>query len=297
MKLAIGVGGKAVRNGSTLVAALVAALLLLAPAMVSAADPRSSSSSGKTPAVTLESMPGSAAKRVVLSAKAAERLGIETATVGEQTVVRRQMVSGLVTLPLEKAVTPATPSSGLGTFGGFGRSAAAPAPQPDAPPGKGVTGGDAWVLVTLSQGEWDRLAKDQPARVLPLATRDKLVKEISAMPSGMPPVEDSRRSMLRLYYVPAKDHGLTLNDRTRVELQIAGSDAKQKVVPYGAVYYDAKGAPWVYVSTRPLTFERQPIVVERIEGDLAVLSEGPPVGTPVVSVGAALLYGAEIFGK
>ena len=69
------------------------------------------------------------------------------------------------------------------------------------------------------------------------------------------------------------------------------------MVPYGAVYYDAKGAPWVYVNTAPLTFERRRIGVERIEGDVAVLSEGPPVGTPVVTVGAALLYGAEVFGK
>jgi hypothetical protein len=46
-----------------------------------------------------------------------------------------------------------------------------------------------------------------------------------------------------------------------------------------------------------LTFERQRIGVERVTGDLAVLSEGPPVGTSVVTVGAALLYGAEIFRK
>jgi hypothetical protein len=63
------------------------------------------------------------------------------------------------------------------------------------------------------------------------------------------------------------------------------------------VYYDGKGAPWVYVNAKPLTFERQRIGVERVTGDLAVLSEGPPVGTSVVTVGAALLYGAEIFRK
>jgi hypothetical protein len=104
--------------------------------------------------------------------------------------------------------------------------------------------------------------------------------------------------MLMLYYVvPGKDHSLKRNDRVRVELQVAGSDEKQKVVPYSAVYNDAKGAAWVYVNTKPLTFERQRIGIERVVGDLAVLSEGPSVGTPVVTVGASLLYGAEIFGK
>ena len=64
-------------------------------------------------------------------------------------------------------------------------------------------------------------------------------------------------------------------------------------MPYSAVYYDAKGAPWVYVNTQPLTFERQRITVERVVGDMAVLSDGPPLGTPVVITGAPLLYGAE----
>lgn len=154
------------------------------------------------------------------------------------------------------------------------------------------------MLVTLSPREWERLAKDKPARLLPLATRDQPAKEMLARPTGMPPVEDTKRSMWSLYYkVPGKDHGLTLGSRMRVELELAGSDEKQKVVPYSAVFYDPKGAPWAYVNAKPLAFERQRITVERVVGELAVLSEGPPVGTPVVAVGASLLYGAEIFRK
>ena len=83
----------------------------------------------------------------------------------------------------------------------------------------------------------------------------------------------------------------------RVELPIEGSQASQKVVPYRAVYYDAKGGAWVYVNTKPLMFERQRVTVERVVGDIAVLSEGPPVGTAVVTTGASLLYGTEIFKK
>jgi hypothetical protein len=174
--------------------------------------------------------------------------------------------------------------------------APAPAPQPAAL--SAPVPGEVWVLVSLSPGEWDRLAKDKPARLLPLATREKLVKELVAQPSGVAPLEDTKRSMLSLYYVvPGKDHGLALNNRMRVELELAGSAEKQRFVPYGAVHYDAKGAPWVYVNVSPLAFERQRITVERIVGELAVLSAGPPTGTPVVTVGASLLYGAEIFGK
>jgi hypothetical protein len=34
-------------------------------------------------------------------------------------------------------------------------------------------------------------------------------------------------------------------------------------------------------------------VIERVEGDNAYLSDGPPVGTVVASVGVAELYGTE----
>lgn len=308
------------------------AMLLLAPAAALAADPGPSKPAGKNTAVTLEAIAGSTVKRVVLSAKAAERLGIETGRVGEESMVHKQMVSGLVTAAADK---PPAAKPGGGTFGGLAQAgtlsgvaavaavvSATPAEQqrpglaPSAP-GKVVIVssqqptpatpseranlpilGDAWVLVSLSAAEWERLAKDKPARLLPLATRDKPVGDLLAQSSGMAPVEDPKRSMLSLYYiVPGADHGLTLNSRLRVELQISGTEDKQKVVPYSAVYYDGKGAAWVYVNTKPLTFERQRISVERIVRDVAVLSDGPTVGTPVVTVGASLLFGAEIFGK
>jgi hypothetical protein len=265
----------------------------LAPVATRAADPQGSKPAGKNPAVTLESIPGSDAKRVVLSARAAERLGIAIGKVSEEAVLRRQMVSGLVMPPLEKRPVP-KPAGGV--FGGFGKVAAPLEPQPVL--SKASPTGELWVHVTLSPGEWDRLAKDKPARILPLATRAKLSSEVLARPSGMAPLEDMKRSMLSLYYVvPGKNNGLAVNDRMRVELQLAGSTEKQKIVPYGAVYYDAKGAAWVYVSPKPLAFERQRIGVDRVIGDVAVLSEGPAVGTPIVTVGAAMLYGAEIFKK
>jgi hypothetical protein len=323
------------------------AVAILSPAL--AANPTSSGSAGKNPAVTLQPIPGSPAKRVILTAKAAERLGIETGKVGEQPLVRKQMVAGIVIPPMGRepeskpgggkfgGFAQAAPAPGSKTassepaastraapallmagdgFGGFGRGA--PAPQTtlasaapatsnpmtakDAPPVAAPTAPpipkEAWLLVTVSQAEWDRLAKDKPARVLPLATRGKLANEISAKPSGMQPQEDSKRSMLKLYYVvTAKDHGLEFNKRMRVELQLEGSDETHKVVPYSAVHYDAKGAPWVYVNTQPLTYERQRVTVERVVGEVAVLSDGPAIGTPVVVTGAPLLYGTEVFGK
>jgi hypothetical protein len=75
------------------------------------------------------------------------------------------------------------------------------------------------------------------------------------------------------------------------ETTVAGK--KRKVVPYGAVLYDAEGKTSVYVSSAPNTYVREPITVDFIQGDRAVLVAGPAAGTAIVTVGAAELYGTE----
>lgn len=65
-------------------------------------------------------------------------------------------------------------------------------------------------------------------------------------------------------------------------------------VPYAAVLYGLNGETWVYTNPETLVFVRESIVVDQIDGDMAILTEGPDVGTPVVTVGVSLLYGAEV---
>jgi hypothetical protein len=77
------------------------------------------------------------------------------------------------------------------------------------------------------------------------------------------------------------------------EAQMAPSGSRRKLVPYAAVLYDTHGITWVYTSPEPLVFVRHRITIDHITGDLAVLSDGPPVGTRVVTVGGAELFGAE----
>jgi hypothetical protein len=96
-----------------------------------------------------------------------------------------------------------------------------------------------------------------------------------------------------LYYAPdGAGHGLAPGQRVFIELPLAGGGPR-KVVPYNAVLYDLKGQAWLYTSPSPRVFVRRPIKVDFVERDLAVLMEGPPAGTEVVTVGAAELYGAE----
>jgi hypothetical protein len=65
------------------------------------------------------------------------------------------------------------------------------------------------------------------------------------------------------------------------------------VVPYSAVIYDTQGNTWVYTNPKPLTFVRAPIVIDRIEGDQAFLSEALETDAPVVTMGVIEIYGAE----
>jgi hypothetical protein len=69
------------------------------------------------------------------------------------------------------------------------------------------------------------------------------------------------------------------------------------VVPYSAVLYAPDGSAWVYTVTRPLTYVRQKVTVLMVRGangDEAVLAEGPPAGTTIVSTGVVELYGTEL---
>jgi hypothetical protein len=69
------------------------------------------------------------------------------------------------------------------------------------------------------------------------------------------------------------------------------------VVPYSAVLYAPDGSTWVYTVPQPLTYVRQKVtvqVVQGAEGDEAVLSQAPPAGTTIVSVGVVELYGTEL---
>ncbi len=76
--------------------------------------------------------------------------------------------------------------------------------------------------------------------------------------------------------------------------QGSGASPTRTVIPYGAVIYDPSGGTWTYTRVEPMTYLRQAIVVDRIVGSRAILLDGPAMGTPVVTVGAAELYGAEV---
>jgi hypothetical protein len=85
---------------------------------------------------------------------------------------------------------------------------------------------------------------------------------------------------------------LTEKAAERLDIQTAVSVGN--VIPYAAVLYGLEGETWTYTNPEPLVFVRQPIVIDHIDGDSVVLSEGLDAGTAVVIIGVAELYGAEV---
>ncbi|MFF2244031.1 hypothetical protein ACFVTM_07580 [Arthrobacter sp. NPDC058130] len=100
--------------------------------------------------------------------------------------------------------------------------------------------------------------------------------------------------------VPGTDlHRLTLTEhaveRVGIVTAVIATDPQtgKLTVPYGAILYDSSGKAWVYANPEPRVYVRQSITVERINGDVAVLTDGPRAGTVVVTTGAEELLGTE----
>jgi hypothetical protein len=204
--------------------------------------------------------------RVMLTARATERLGLQTTSVIEEEVVRIRRVGGeVVDITAELAATGAAVSGSLTK---------------------------TWVRVSLTESVLNQVDPGQSVLVLPLPG-DAEAAGVTAQPAEAPAGVDAEAAVGVLYYmVDGAEHGLVPGQVVFVELTLLGGGMK-KIIPYASVIYDLHGETWTYTNPEPLVYIRQPITVDYIEGDLAILLEGPPVDTEVVTVGVAELFGAE----
>lgn len=113
-------------------------------------------------------------------------------------------------------------------------------------------------------------------------------------PATLSHVENSDLMRLTLTEKATKRLGIKTAPVQEQQIDEAGLSAETSItVPYGALIYDPHGDVWVYTNPESGVFIRHKIAVRFIRDDLAFLNDGPPVGTPVVAVGAAELYGTE----
>lgn len=129
--------------------------------------------------------------------------------------------------------------------------------------------------------------------VLPLTACQGAEEEATAggeEPAKVEPVEGNDD----LHLITLTAEAAERLDVQTTAVRVEGEGARQRtIIPYSAVLYEPNGETWAYTSPESLTFVRAPIVIETIDGERAVLSDGPPLGTMVVTVGVAELFGAE----
>ena len=82
-------------------------------------------------------------------------------------------------------------------------------------------------------------------------------------------------------------------ERAGIQTAPIRQNGQGTVMPHSAVIFDADGETFTYTVPEPRTYVRQKIVIDHVDGDSVMLSDGPPAGTEVVTVGAALVYGSE----
>jgi hypothetical protein len=137
------------------------------------------------------------------------------------------------------------------------------------------------VLVGLSLGACTKAAEpvaeeNEPATIEPVAGTN--LKAVTLTEKAAKRL-DIQTGMIRLAQVQPR-HGV-------------GTRARREVMPAAAVFYDANGGTWTYTNPKPLVFVLKRVVVDYVDGDFAVLAQGPPIGTRVVTVGTTELYGIE----
>jgi hypothetical protein len=103
--------------------------------------------------------------------------------------------------------------------------------------------------------------------------------------SKVEPIKGTETGLVKFSALGAKKVGL--------QTAVIRKDGGQKVIPSAALLYDSQGKAFAYTSPEPLSFVRKEVEVEHMDGGRVVLSQGPPIGTRVVTTGADEVYGAE----
>jgi RND family efflux transporter MFP subunit len=149
-----------------------------------------------------------------------------------------------------------------------------------------------WVRVSVYAGEADELAVDAPALVGGIADRPG-EPTLRAKPIAAPPTAAPLASAVDLYYELANPAAkFRPGERVTAKLVVRG-EKMSPTIPWSAVVQDVQGGQWVYEQVAPQTFVRRRVQVRFVLDGTAVLVQGPPAGTTIVTAGAIELFGTE----
>lgn len=117
-------------------------------------------------------------------------------------------------------------------------------------------------------------------------------------------VEASTYHKVEPYTLVKNDSGINtvmLTESGAARIQVASGAVTEEqvngenrlVVPYSALIYDTAGQTWIYTNPEALTYIREAVTVDFIEGEKVFLSTGPAAGTAVAVTAVAELYGTD----
>jgi RND family efflux transporter MFP subunit len=165
--------------------------------------------------------------------------------------------------------------------------------------GQAVSGGAPLIELVADEAPWVRvpvlaaelaLLAEGPAEVAPLGAPPGAT--MRAGPAAGPPTADAAAGTVDLYFELPGRGALRLGERVTVTLATRATPPAL-VVPWSAIVHDTGGGAWVYVQVGAQQYQRRRVELERVAGELAVLTRGPEVGAQVVVRGAVELYGTE----
>jgi cobalt-zinc-cadmium efflux system membrane fusion protein len=149
-----------------------------------------------------------------------------------------------------------------------------------------------WVRVALPVGDVDGINRDESAQVGKLSAPSG-TKLTPAKPAAAPPSANPLAATVDLFYeLPNADGRLTPGQRLGVSIPLADA-LESSVVPWSAIVFDVNGGTWAYTQAGPRSFTRRRVTVQYTVADDAVITNGPPVGSKVVTAGVQELFGAE----
>ena len=245
------------RNGATLSGALLSGALLLAGSTTAAWGEVESHGPAQVDLIA-----GTTLHRVTLTERAAARIGIQTGTVSDREIERSHRIAGEV-------LAPPYPEALLPFLSAEGNSAATLIQASQALDSAGLALGHiATVRQTGKAG----------------ATEYHAARLIAVIAADAPDQPDD------LFFVV---DGAGMDARRQVLVAFTLTEAQRMTIPSTALFYDEVGAAWVFVNPEPLVYMRHAVAVDFVQQDWAVLTDGPPAGTAVVTRGAMLLLGTE----
>lgn len=240
--------------------------------------------------VKSEAVEGTGLKRLILTEKAIDRIDLRTAPVGEEMIEMSRVFRGEV-MPLpQNAKLPQVAALGAGeTTSDAGLMSVRVDLGPDL---DSVAPKKSALVKRLDDDDDDNDGDEDGLEASPMDSPDEDDDDAADAAEGTAPNAAGTTSV-RYFLLSAKGHGFAAGERVAVRLASAESGQKRIVVPYSAVIFDTKAQAWVYAMTAPMTYLRQKVEVETVIGSKAVLKSGPDLGTPIVTVGVAELWGAE----